>query len=62
MNDLFTEWKNSWQENHFYHMIADENYNMIRPGEIMGIPTTTNVLFTYKSDGVMDPRYDIPGT
>lgn len=53
---MFYEWKNSWQENYLYHMVLDENYNMIQPGELLGVPTTTNVKFTYKSDGAMDPR------
>ena len=53
---MFNEWHNSWQENHFYQIEMDENYNAIRPGGLMGIPTTTNVKFTYKSDGLMDPR------
>ena len=38
-------------------MILDANYNQLKPGGLMGIPTTTNVKFTYKSDGPMDPRY-----
>lgn len=54
---MFMEWHNSWQENHFYHMLMDEHYNPLRTGEMMGIPTTTNVKFTYKSDGPMDPRW-----
>lgn len=58
---MFNEFQNSWQENHFYHMLMDENYNIVKPGEIMGIPTTTNVKFTYKSDGLMDPRYEVRG-
>jgi len=47
---------NSWQENYFYQMELDENYNLLSPGSILGLPTTTNVKFTYKSDGPMDPR------
>lgn len=56
LNTMFNEWQNSWQENHFYQMETDENYNVVRPGGLVGIPTTTNVKFTYKSDGLMDPR------
>ncbi|XP_067937561.1 uncharacterized protein [Watersipora subatra] len=61
LNTMFNEFQNSWQENHFYHMLMDENYNIVKPGEIMGIPTTTNVKFTYKSDGLMDPRLVMSG-
>lgn len=50
------EWKNTWQENHLYSMELDDEYNLIRPGSIMGLPTTTNAGYTYKSDGAMDPR------
>lgn len=54
---MFNEWHNSWQENYFYSTVLDENYNQVEAGGILGIPTTTNVKFTYKSDGPMDPRY-----
>ena len=56
MGKMVYEWKNTWQENYLYHMRLDENYNLIRPGSILGLPTTTNMAFTYKSDGPMDPR------
>jgi len=48
---------NSWQENYLYEMELDESYNLQSPGHIVGIPTTTNAQFTYRSDGPMDPRY-----
>lgn len=50
------EWRNTWQENYLYEMQLDEEYNLIQPGNIMGIPTTTNAFSSYKSDGPMDPR------
>lgn len=56
MEKMVKEWKNTWQENYLYSMRLDENYNLIRPGNILGLPTTTNAAFTYKSDGPMDPR------
>lgn len=59
MTKMVYEWKNTWQENHFYSMVLDEEYNQMTPGNIMGLPTTTNVGYTYKSDGPMDPRYGV---
>lgn len=56
MNEINFGWKNTWQENFLYHMRMNENYGAVEPGELVGIPTTTNVMFSYKSDGAMDPR------
>lgn len=50
-------WKNTWQENFLYEMDLDYNYRLLKPGQIMGIPSTTNAYAAYKSDGLMDPRY-----
>ena len=54
--NMVYEWRNTWQENYLYEMQLDEEYNLIQPGNIMGIPTTTNAFSSYKSDGPMDPR------
>jgi len=56
MHDMVYEWKNTWQENYLYQLHLDEEYNQIDVGNMMGIPTTTNAAYTYKSDGPMDPR------
>lgn len=53
---MFLHWRNTWQENFLYEMELDYDYNLIRPGSILGLPTTTNTYAAYKSDGPMDPR------
>ena len=56
MERMVYEWKNTWQENYLYSMQMDNNYKLKKTGNIMGLPTTTNAGYTYKSDGPMDPR------
>lgn len=57
MDGMTKNWKNTWQENYLYHMRMNDNYEAVEPGELIGIPTTTNIMYTYKSDGPMDPRW-----
>ncbi|XP_067933957.1 uncharacterized protein [Watersipora subatra] len=56
LTNMVYEWRNTWQENYLYSLQMDEDYNPLKTGSIMGLPTTTNAAFTYKSDGPMDPR------